>query len=40
MRAGKRTKLLAAEIEDGALRLTRIQEEGGLPKTVGRSPSR
>jgi methionyl-tRNA formyltransferase len=31
---GKRTKLLEAKIENGQLVLTKIQEEGGRPKTV------
>lgn len=31
---GKRTKLLRAEVQNGALRILRIQEEGGQPKAT------
>lgn len=34
MRNGKRVKLLEAEIKNGALRLSKIQEEGGTPKSL------
>jgi len=34
IRDGKRVKILAAELKDGKLKLTRIQEAGGMAKAV------
>ncbi len=40
MMNGIRVKLLAARIENGVLHITRIQEEGGVPKDVRVKPAR
>ncbi len=34
IRDGKRVKILAAELKDGKLKITKIQEAGGKPKSV------